>query len=187
MPPSRPSMPMGDLSQVEPLRPPGQRGAQLVWEFVWAVCAQWTPKPFNPWRLFLLRLFGAKIEGRPFVHQRMRTNKPWNLLLHDRSCVGDRANLYAHHRIELGPGCIVAQEAYLCTAWHDLQAADKTLLARPIRIGADAFVGARAFVLPGVEIGERAVVGAMAVVTRAVPVKTTVVGNPAKPLEVPAP
>lgn len=42
------------------------------------------------------------------------------------------------------------------------------------------WVGANAIILPGVEIGENAVVGAGSVVTRNVPARTLVVGNPAK-------
>jgi putative colanic acid biosynthesis acetyltransferase WcaF len=47
-------------------------------------------------------------------------------------------------------------------------------------IGKNAFVGARAFVLPGVRIGERAIVGACSVVTRDVESDAVVAGNPAR-------
>jgi len=43
----------------------GQRALRSLWEFCWFVFCQWTPKPFNPWRLFWLRVFEAKIEGTP--------------------------------------------------------------------------------------------------------------------------
>jgi UDP-2-acetamido-3-amino-2,3-dideoxy-glucuronate N-acetyltransferase len=60
------------------------------------------------------------------------------------------------------------------------------LIAGPtIRRGAR--VGGAAILCPGVEVGEEAFVGAGAVVTRDVPPRTVVVGNPARPLrEVPA-
>ena len=45
-----------------------------------------------------------------------------------------------------------------------------------------ASIGANATLLPGIEIGENAMVGAGAVVTRDVPANTTVVGNPAREL-----
>jgi putative colanic acid biosynthesis acetyltransferase WcaF len=130
--------------------------------------------------LWVLRVFGAKIEGRPFVHQRARIQMPWNIELADGACVGDRANLYSLDRITLEEGALVAQEAYLCTGTHALHEPTWPLMTAPIVVEARAFVGLRAVVLPGVTIGAKAVVGAYAVVTRNVASGMTVVGNPAR-------
>ena len=158
-----------------------QRVAMLAWEVCWTLFCVWTPKPFNPWRLAWLRLFGAKIHGNPFVHQRARIQIPWNVTLHDRSCLGDRANLYSLAAIEIGARAVIAQEAYLCTGTHDFEDPAFPLRIGDIRVGEEAFVGARAFVLPGIIIGRRAAVGACAVVTRDVADGTIVAGNPARP------
>lgn len=170
---------------------PGQRSPwtaaarlrAMAWQVAWVMLCQWTPKPANPWRLLVLRVFGATIRGTPFVHQRARIQLPWNVELHDRACVGERANLYSLDRIVLGENCIVAQEAYLCCGTHDASSAEWPLLTAPIVVGTRAFVGARAFLLPGVTIGERGIVGAAGVVTRDVPAGVTVAGNPARSLE----
>lgn len=156
-----------------------ERVAMLLWEACWACFCAWTPKPLNRWRLLWLRLFGAQLHGTPFVHQRARIQIPWHITLHDRSCVGDRANLYSLAPVLLEARAVVAQEAYLCTGTHDLADPHLSLQVAPIVIGEDAFVGARAFILPGRTIGARAVVGACAVVTRDVPADTVVGGNPA--------
>ena len=163
-----------------------QRIAMLVWEYCWAVFCRWTPKPFNRWRLFWLRIFGAKIHGLPFVHQRARIQIPWNVTLHDRATLGDRANLYSLGEIEIGARAIVAQEAYLCGGTHDLSDPNLPLQVAKITIGEDAFIGARAFIMPGVTVGARAVVGACSVVTRDVVENTRVAGNPARLLNDPA-
>jgi acetyltransferase-like isoleucine patch superfamily enzyme len=54
------------------------------------------------------------------------------------------------------------------------------LPARPLRIGRNVWIGFGACVLPGVTIGEGAVVGAQAVVTEDVPARSLVAGNPAR-------
>ncbi|HEX2853323.1 MAG TPA: DapH/DapD/GlmU-related protein [Opitutaceae bacterium] len=159
-----------------------RRIALLVWEYVWALTCSWTPKPLNPWRLFVLRIFGAKLHGTPFVHQRARVQQPWNLTMHHRACLGDRANAYSLAPITLEEGCTIAQEAYLCTGTHDFAHPDIPLQTAPIVVGRDVFVGARAFVLPGVTLAARCVVGAAAVVTRDVAAGVIVAGNPAKPI-----
>jgi len=107
---------------------------------------------------------------------------PWNLTLHDRACLGDRANAYSLAEIEIGARATVAQEAYLDTGSHDFDQAGLPLVTAKITIGEDAFIGARAFVLPGVTIGARSVVGACSVVTRDVPEDVIAAGNPCKVL-----
>jgi putative colanic acid biosynthesis acetyltransferase WcaF len=152
----------------------------VLWEYLWQVLCAWTPKPLNPWRLFWLRRFGARINGTPFVHQRARIQIPWHLTLHHRCCIGDRANLYSLGEIEIGAGAVVAQEAYLCTGTHDFSDATLPLITSMVFIGKGAFIGARAFVLPGVTIGEGAIIGACAVVTSDVAPFTISAGNPAR-------
>src|ERR1041384_8265290 len=95
------------------------RALRLLWEVCWFFLCRWTPKPANSWRLFWLDVFGATIEGKPFVHQRARIEIPWHLTLHDRACLGDGANAYTLGRIEIGARATVAQEVYLSTGSHD--------------------------------------------------------------------
>jgi putative colanic acid biosynthesis acetyltransferase WcaF len=158
----------------------GQRVKMLTWDYAWLLFCAWTPKPANKWRLFWLRLFGAKLHGRPFVHQRARIQIPWNLTMHDRACLGDRANAYTLGEIEIGEEATVAQECYLCTGTHAFDRPAMNLITAKISIGAKAFLGARSFIMPGVTIGENAVVGACSLVTKDVPPGAIVAGSPAK-------
>ena len=155
------------------------RIAMLLWECCWAVFCRWTPKPFNRWRLLWLRLFGAELHGLPFVHQRARIQIPWNLTMHDRASLGDRTNVYSLGEIEIGARANIAQEAYLCSGTHDLSDPNLPLQVAKITVGEDAFVASRAFIMPGIAIGARAVVGACSVVTKDVPASAVVAGNPA--------
>jgi putative colanic acid biosynthesis acetyltransferase WcaF len=172
----------GQTSAQESPWPVGDRLLRLLWEFAWFVFCKWTPKPLSPWRVFWLRLFGAKIHGTPFVHQRARIEIPWNLTLHDRACLGDRVNAYALGEIEIGPRATVAQEVYLSTGTHDFARPEIPLVTAKITIGEDAFIGARAFIMPGVTIGARSVIGACSVVTGDVPPNVMAAGNPCRVL-----
>jgi len=172
----------GQISAQESPWPMGDRILRLTWEFAWLVFCQWTPKPLNQWRLFWLRVFGADIRGTPFVHQRARIAIPWNLTMHDRACLGDRANAYTLGKIEIGVGATIAQEAYLSTGTHDFARAEIPLMTAKITIAEDAFLGARTFVMPGVTIGARSVIGACSVVTRDIPPDVIAAGNPCRVL-----
>lgn len=164
-------------------RPKRELIGVLLWEIAWNTFCVWTPKPFNGWRLMWLKLFGAKIYGKPFVHQRARIEVPWNLIMHDRSCLGDRANAYSLDIIELMPRSTVAQESYLCTGTHKFDDPNLPLQTAKITIAEDAFLGARTFVLPGITIGAGTITGAGSVVTTDLPEWTICAGNPCKPIK----
>jgi len=106
--------------------PDSQRVLRVLWEFCWVIFCSWTPKPLNEWRLFWLRVFDAKIDGKPFVHQRARIAVPWNLTLHDRACLGDRANAYSLAEIEIGARATVPRKrisipAATTSIWRDFR------------------------------------------------------------------
>ena len=81
--------------------------------------------------------------------------------------------------LQMGPG------VQLLTAEHPLDPATRRTgveTARPIHIGHGVWFGGGAIVLPGVTIGDGSVIGAGSVVTRDVPGRTVVAGNPARRL-----
>lgn len=157
-----------------------QRIKMIVWEYVWMLLCSWTPKPANGWRLLWLKLFGCTIYGKPFVHQRARIQIPWNLILHDRACLGDRTNAYTLGVIEIFEHATVGQEAYLCTGTHAFNKQSMNLITTKITIGKNVFIGARAFIMPGIIIADNAIIGAGSLVTRNVESNAIMAGNPAK-------
>lgn len=73
----------------------------------------------------------------------------------------------------------------ILTADHprDAETRDAGLeFGKPISIGRNVWIGGGALLMPGVTVGDDAIIGAGAVVTRSVPDGTTVAGNPARPL-----
>ena len=89
-------------------------------------------------------------------------------------------------RIEIGDGCMIGEYASLRDANHRLGTGRALRYsgydASPIVLGREVWIGRGAIVLPGVTIGDGAVVGANAVVTKDVPAGSVVVGVPARPL-----
>jgi acetyltransferase-like isoleucine patch superfamily enzyme len=76
--------------------------------------------------------------------------------------------------IHIGPQTYVAFDVRILT--HDRTRG----LYLHTRIGANCFIGGCSLILPGVEIGDNCVVGAGSVVTKSVPPRSIVAGNPAK-------
>lgn len=83
--------------------------------------------------------------------------------------------------IEIGDGALIGHNVVLATLNHAMSPKDRgTMIPAPIRIGKHVWIGSNATVLPGVTIGDGAIVAAGAVVTRDVPENTIVGGVPAR-------
>ena len=97
----------------------------------------------------------------------------------ERSALGDEVDCYNVDRVILDDDAIVSQQAFLCTATHDITDPGRKLITAPIRLKRMSWVCVGAFVYPGVTLGEGAVASARAVVTRDVAPWAVVAGNPA--------
>lgn len=155
------------------------RLTRLAFGAIWLLLARWTPRPFNPWRILLLRLFGARIGRGVMVYGSARIWLPAHLEMADGSTLGPGVECYAMAPISIGSGAIISQRAHLCAGTHDHRDPAFQLYARPIRIGDGAWIAAEAFVGPGVTVGEGAVLGARGCAFADLEPWTVYSGNPA--------
>jgi putative colanic acid biosynthesis acetyltransferase WcaF len=151
--------------------------ARVFWGFCQPLF-RFSPRPLWLWRVWLLRLFGARIGQGVHIHPTVRITIPWHLHIEDQAAIGDRAILYALGPIHIGPRATVSQNAHLCAGSHDWRDPARPLLRPPVVIGPDAWVCADAFVGPGVVIGAGAILGARAVALRSLPARHIGQGNP---------
>ena len=152
----------------------------LCWRIMSVLFFRFTPARLNGIRIACLRMFGANVAGSAVIHPTCRIYSPRTLRVGERSCIADRVDCYNVAPIEIGNDVTVSQDAFLCTASHDLDSADRRVITEPICIKDGAWVFARAIVLPGVTLERGAVAAAGAVVTMNVPESAIVGGNPAK-------
>lgn len=169
-----------DLSEFSSEHGVFHRAGRAAWAVVWGLFFRPTPRVLHSWRRGLLRAFGARLGTRVRVYPSARVWAPWNLEVGDFSVLGDRVEIYCVAPIRIGSHVVVSQGAHLCAATHDVRDPGFRLDARPIVVEDGAWVAAEAFVGPGVTVGAAAVVGARAVVTRDVPEREIVAGNPAR-------
>ena len=155
---------------------------RLLWACVQFVFWPKSPRILSPLRIFLLRMFGARIGPNCRVDG-ARIWLPWNLQMGEWSVIGGSAEIYNLGPVQIGANTVVSQRAYLCTAAHNYTRADFPLYSKPINVGDSAWIAAGAFIAPGVRIGEGAVVGAYSVVTKDVPRWMVCAGNPCRPIK----
>lgn len=112
-------------------------------------------------------------------HRRTLISGWGRIRIGDRVFVNSGVVLFSAKAITIGDDVAIANEAYLMdTDSHGVEG--RPVKEAPIVIGDGTWIGARAIVLPGVQIGRRCLVAAGAVVSRDVPDDTLVAGNPAR-------
>ncbi len=83
--------------------------------------------------------------------------------------------------IEIGDGSLIGHNTTIATLNHDFNPDKRTNLhPSPVKIGKNVWIGSDCTILPGVEIGNGAVIGAGSVVTKNVPANSIAVGSPAR-------
>lgn len=88
--------------------------------------------------------------------------------------------------VRIGAGSMLGPQVQIyCAAHHKDMNSRGLEIAKPVEIGEKVWIGGAAVILPGIRIGDGAIVGAGSVVTRDVPARVTVAGNPARILATP--
>lgn len=163
-----------DLSRYQEAKP--NRIKRIVWSMLNVTLFRCLPSCM---RNGLLRTFGAKI-GKSLVYRSVKIFAPWNLELGDYSCVGPRVELYSKDKITIGDSSVISQDSYICTASHDITSPVMATLNKPVSIGSNVWIAAKAAIMPGSTIADGSVVAACAVVVKDVEPWSVVGGNPAK-------
>ena len=101
------------------------------------------------------------------------------LLVGDDVFFNRGATVFAAELVEIGDHTRIADHVTIHdTDFHEVEQ-DAPVRTAPVRIGRNVWIGRNAVVLPGVTIGDHAVVAAGSIVTRDVPGRVLVAGNPA--------
>lgn len=98
--------------------------------------------------------------------------------------IGRRVSIYGKGGVDIGDDVLIANDCTFLTRNHDFRRSEKIykqgFTYKKIVVKNDVWIGTKVVVLPGVTIGEGAVVAAGAVVTKDVEPYTIVGGVPAK-------
>jgi putative colanic acid biosynthesis acetyltransferase WcaF len=146
------------------------KGRNKLWQAAWFATSNlvfqkwWLPVRFRP---ALLRLFGAQIGRNVFIRHRVRVHWPWKLTVGNDCWIGEDAWLLNLEPITIGDDVCISQAAFLCTGSHRWDSPTFEYDNGPIVIDDGAWIAARATVLRGVKVGADSIVGARALVTRA--------------------
>lgn len=131
-------------------------------------------------RRMYLRMFGIKVGRWSSIHNRCRFFHVGNFEMGERSTVNFGCYLDNRRGISIGSNVGIAHDTKIYTLGHDLNDPFFRTRGRPVRIGDNVFIFSNCLIMPGVTIGEGAIVLPGSVVTSDVADYTIVGGNPAR-------
>ncbi|MEQ7051030.1 maltose O-acetyltransferase [Paenibacillaceae sp. P-4] len=130
----------------------------------------------------LQKLFGAVGEGA-YIEPTFRCDYGYNIYLGKGFYANFDCVMLDVCEIHIGDSCFLAPGVHIYTATHPLDPMERISgveFGKPVTIGDRVWIGGRAIINPGVNIGNNVVVASGAVVTKDVPDNVVVAGNPAR-------
>ena len=104
-----------DLSKYKNWYGPRMSLRWMLWFFADALFLQNPFNPFNSLRVFILRLFGARIGRGVIVKPRVHVKFPWQLNVGDYSWIGEQTWIDNHVTVDIGRNVCISQNALLLT------------------------------------------------------------------------
>lgn len=136
--------------------------------------------PSHRVRKTIVRLFGGQIGKNVALYSGFEIRSPYKLRIGENSIIGFDCVLDCRNGLSIGRYVNFSSEVMVWTKQHDYNDPYFAVEGGPVVIQDYAWISVRAIILPGVVIGEGAVVAAGAVVTKNVEPYTVVGGVPAK-------
>ncbi len=126
----------------------------------------------------LNRFFGADIAPDCILGRGIRAINWRNIRMDSGVIMAEDIKFLSHAPIIIGQWSMIGSETMLISGGH--RKTDLAPTSSSIELGKGVFVGARVLILEGVKIGDHAMIGAGAVVTRSIPPLAIAVGSPAR-------
>lgn len=163
------------------------RGRPFLTEAIWYLVKCVFFLSAIPWpaalKVRLLRSFGGRIGSGVVIKPRVNIHFPWKLSIGDHSWIGEEVFILNLEPVHIGSHVCISQRAFLCTGNHDYRRENMPYKNQEVIVESGAWVGANAFVAPGVTIRCEAVVTAGSVVLKNMPQGMVCFGNPCSPVK----
>lgn len=147
------------------------------WWYINTILCNIPSKRYRSWKL---KRKGMKLEGDVAFYAGFHIREPKNISIGTGSTIGPKVLLDGRCGLKIGKSVVIAYEAIIWTLNHDYNDIHFCGKGAPVTIEDYAWICSRSIILPGITIGEGAIVASGALVTHDVAPYTIVGGVPAK-------
>ncbi|MEM1003196.1 MAG: WcaF family extracellular polysaccharide biosynthesis acetyltransferase [Bacteroidota bacterium] len=159
--------PTVDLSQYDnSWYQPGSKLKRLLWYVCNFILFKSYWFQVSALKVFILRLFGAKVGKRVVIKPNVNIKYPWFLKIGDNTWVGEGVWLDCLTVVDIGNNVCISQGALILNGNHDYKKSTFDLIVKPIVIEDGAWIGAKCTVTQGITIGYHSVLTAGSVASR---------------------
>lgn len=155
---------------------------QTAWYFTNVLFFKNSLNVFSGSKIFLLRLFGAKVGKKVVIKPNINIKYPWKLIIGDHTWIGEAVWIDNLSTITIGKSVTVSQGALLLTGSHDHTKETFDFISRPIILEDGVWIGAKAIVFGGVTCQTHSILSMNAVAESNLKPYTIYKGNPAVPV-----
>lgn len=139
----------------------------------------------NIFKSHIMRIRGAKIGLRVKLLESIFIDRFYNLTIFDDVSIGSNVTFGAIGGIEIGSRTMIGHGSIIMSSGHIIPPGKESMrfsgaFSDKVIIGRDVWVGAKVIILPGIHVGEGAIIGAGSVVTKKVLPYSVIGGNPAQ-------
>lgn len=131
----------------------------------------------------LMKKILGKTKENFIIEQPFICDYGWNIEIGENFYSNHNLVILDGNKVKFGDNVFIAPNCSFYTAGHplDIELRNKGLeYAKPIIVGNNVWIGGNVCVLPGITIGDNAVIGAGSVVTKDIPPNVVAVGNPCR-------
>lgn len=142
---------------------PGSIMKRFFWYLINAIFFNSYFFPFSNLKVFLLKMFGAKIGKGVVIKPKVNIKYPWNLHVGDHTWIGEEVWIDNLADVHIGSHVCISQGALLLLGSHDYQKTTFDLKIAPITIENGVWICARAIVLGGTKMADHSMITALSI------------------------
>ncbi len=160
-------------------KPGGNKTKRILWYYTNLFFFQSPFFPLSSLKVFLLKLFGAKVGKGVNIKPSVNIKYPWRLKIGNHVWIGEKVWIDNLANVEIGDNSCISQGALLLCGNHNFKKETFDLITGEIILKEGVWIGAKSIVTPGITCNSHSILTVNSTATKNLEEYTIYQGNPA--------